>query len=294
MTHSRLIIKIVFLLLCGGFGAALGFGQTFAAQNPAQSSGKEATVQPKLTVINIGSHCDWSWRHTRAWHESRYAEMIRDYLAIMRQDPNFVWQFETVNEQLSPFLAKAQRDWPELIDEFWKGVEQGRIEVKNGYSNPRLSEVYPELFVRDLVLGKEFFRRHVPSIKQEVFAASDLMCGSSQTPQILALAGYRYFIFSRPVGQHAMFWRNGLDGTRMLTCTGFYGYPALQGTPGKSFHGIRPLPIWRYPIGTDDMLPEADALKREIAAVAGKKTLSTMLRFFQECEKYSDQITELS
>ena len=28
----------------------------------------------------------------------------------MRANPKFVWQLETVNEQLRPFLAKAARD----------------------------------------------------------------------------------------------------------------------------------------------------------------------------------------
>ena len=107
-----------------------------------------------------------------------------------------------------------------MIDEFWQRVKEGRIEVVCGYSNPRLSEVYPELFVRSLVLGKEYFRRHVPGIRQDVLEVPDLMCGTSQVPQILALADYRYFMFTRPVSQQAVFWRKGLDGTRMLVVQG--------------------------------------------------------------------------
>ena len=25
--------------------------------------------EPPLTLVNVSSHCDWSWGHTRAWHE---------------------------------------------------------------------------------------------------------------------------------------------------------------------------------------------------------------------------------
>ncbi len=219
--------------------------------------------------------------------------MVRRYLAIMRESPKFVWQLETVNEQLLPFLDKARRDWPELVNEFWQRVKEGRIEVVIGYSNPRLSEVYPEIFVRNLVLGKEYYRRHVPGIQQPVYEAADLMCGSSQVPQILAQADYRYFMFTRPVGQQAVFWRKGLDGTRMLTVKDVYGYPELQGKPGAPFKGINPLPVWRLAIGLDDMMPDP-----AVAAVAAtwdpnKKVLATMLRFFQECEKYAGRITEL-
>ena len=66
----------------------------------------EQPTDPKLTIVNIGSHCDWSWGHTRAWHEKRYAQMIHDYLMLMRKNPKLVWQLETVNEQLQPFLVR--------------------------------------------------------------------------------------------------------------------------------------------------------------------------------------------
>jgi alpha-mannosidase len=254
----------------------------------------ESPAEPKLTIVNIASHCDWSWAHTRAWHENRYADIIHDYLLLMRTNPKLVWQFETVNEQLLPFLVKARQQWPEMIDEFWQRVKEGRIEIVCGYSNPRLSEVYPELFVRSLVLGKEYCRRHVPGLRQKVLEVPDVMCGTSQIPQILSLADYDYFMFTRKVGQQAVFWRKGLDGTRMLSCKDCYGYPELQGTPGAAFPGINPVPVWRYAVGHDDMSPTQTIVDQAIAGDPNKRTLSTMLRFFQECEKYSGQITELS
>jgi alpha-mannosidase len=257
-------------------------------------SAADVPAEPRLTIVNIASHCDWSWVHTRAWHEDRYADMIHDYLILMRTNPKLVWQLETVNEQLQPFLDKAEREWPGLTDEFWQRIKEGRIEVVSGYSNPRLSEVYPELFVRSLVLGKEYFRRHVPDIHQPIFEAPDLMVGASQVPQILAQAGYRYFMFTRPVSQQAVFWRKGLDGTRILSCKDVYGYPELQGKPGGAFPGIKALPIWRYAIGCDDMSPTQAIIDQTTSGDPKKRVLSTMLRFFQECEKYSDQLTELA
>ena len=123
---------------------------------------------------------------------------------------------EKLNEELTPFLKKAKRDWPGMEDEFWRRVREGRIEVIVAISNPRLTEIYPETMVRNLVLAHEFFARHVPGFQQQVYNSVDLMCGPSQMPQILAKAGLRYFMFSRPMGQQAVFWRKGLDGTRML------------------------------------------------------------------------------
>lgn len=272
-------------------GLAAGWSRTAAA---ADTQAKSAAADPSLTVVNIASHCDWSWGHARAWHESRDADMIRDYLLLMQKNPKLVWQLETVNEQLLPFLAKARRQWPELIDEFWRRVKEGRIEVVCGYSNPRISEVYPELYVRSLVLGKEYFRRHVPGIRQDVLEAPDVMCGNSQVPQILALTDYRYFMFTRILGQEAVFWRKGLDGTRMLSSKDVYGYPEFQGTPGASFRGIKPVPVWRHAIGCDDMPPTQAIVDQAQSGDPNKRILSSMLRFFQECEKYSGQISELS
>jgi hypothetical protein len=279
-------------LACGVVGPAAGASTPAAEGVRIQDVGKE----PKLTVVTVTSHCDWAWVHSRAWHEGRYAEMIRRYLTIMRENPAYVWQVETVNEQLLPFLAKARDEWPELIGEFWNGVRQGRIEVVVGYSNPRISEVYPEIFVRNLVLGKEYFRRHAPGIRQPVYNAVDVMCGSSQVPQILAQADYRYFMFQRGGYPQVTFWRKGLDGTRMLTSRNqsvAYDPFAPLTDYGRVVQGIQPVPIWRIGVGMDDVLPDP-ALPRKAAAWDPKKRIiSTVARYFQECEKYGAQLTEL-
>lgn len=247
---------------------------------------------PKLTVVNVSSHCDWCWGHTRAWHEERYAETIRQVLLLMREHPHYVWLLENENEQLRPFLAKAERDWPGMIDEFWRRVREGRIEVIVAISNPRLTEVYPETMVRNLVLGHQYFTRHVPGYEQKVYNAVDLMCGPSQMPQILAQAGFRYFMFSRPMAQQAVFWRKGLDGTRMLTAREFYGYNA-SGKPGVSVLGIPAIPVWRHAIGGDDMLPEPKVPVDAKTWDPNQKILSTVTRFFEESEKYGPQIKQL-
>ena len=50
-----------------------------------------------------------------------------------------------------------------MIDEFWQRVRKAASRSSCGYSNPRLSEVYPELFVRSLVLGKNIFAGMFPA-----------------------------------------------------------------------------------------------------------------------------------
>jgi alpha-mannosidase len=250
-------------------------------------------AEPRLTVVNVSSHCDWCWGHTRAWHEERYAETIRQVLLLMREHPHYRWLLENENEQLRPFLAKAAREWPGLVDEFWRRVREGRIEVIVAISNPRLTEVYPETLVRNLVLGHEYFARHVPGYEQRVYNAVDLMCGPSQMPQILAQAGFRYFMFSRPMGQQVVFWRRGLDGTRMLTAREFYGYNA-SGKPGVSVLSLPAVPVWRHAIGGDDVLPDPKVAVEAKSWNPQQKILGTAARYFEEVEKHAGQIKELS
>ena len=61
-----------------------------------------------------------------------------------------------------------------------------------------------------------------------------------------------------------------------------------------SFRGINPVPVWRHAIGCDDMPPTQAMVDEAMSGDPNKRVLTTMLRFFQECEKYSGQITELS
>jgi len=262
-----------------GVAVSAGFFVTQAAgaEPPAKSD-----ARPKLTVVTTSAHCDWSWGHSRAWHEDRYAEIIRNVLLLMRQYPSYTWQLENENEQLAPFLRKAAGQWPELIDEFWQRVREGRIEVIVAISDPRLTEVYPETIVRNMVLGKEYFRRHAPGIEQKVYNAVDLMCGSSQMPQILAQAGYRYFMFSRPCDKKVVFWRKGLDGTRMINVCQHYGYEGaeVKGVKLQSHSG-------------DDVLPDLQLAKAAETWDKRSKVLSTSVRYLEELERRGGPELEL-
>lgn len=243
---------------------------------------KRPTPEPKLTIVTASAHCDWTWGHSRAWHEERYAQIIHNVLLLMRKYPRYVWQLENENEELSAFLKKAKTEWPEMIDEFWKRVREGRIEVIVAISDPRLNEVYPETTVRNLVLGKQYFRQHAPGIKQPVYNAVDLMVGHSQMPQILAKAEYKYFMFSRPAAKKAVFWRTGLDGTRILCALQHYSFESatVGGICLQSNSG-------------DDTLPaESLALAAETWDPA-KKVMGTNARYFEEVEKAGAQIPEL-
>lgn len=254
-----------------------------AAKSPVLAQPPQPSPEPRLTVVTASAHCDWTWGHSRAWHAERYAEIIRRVLTLMRQYPHYVWQLETENEELAPFLEQAAQKWPELTGEFWQRVREGRIEVIGAISAPRLCEVYPETLVRNLVLGKQYFRSHAPGLEQPVFHAVDVMVGHSQMPQLLTQAEYRYFVFSRPCQQKRVFWRTGLDGTRILSALQHYGYGGVQaeGVALESHSG-------------DDILPTEDLAKDSATWDPRKKILSNSARFFQEVERAGGKLPELS
>ncbi len=255
----------------------------------AAASVVRAAEQPNIkpddtrTIVTTAAHCDWVWGHSRQWHEDRYAQIIHDVLLLMRNHPGYVWQLENANEELAPFLAKARKQWPGMEDEFWRRVREGRIEVIVAISNPRISEVYPETFVRNVVLGKQYFRGRVPGIRQEVYHAVDLMCGHSQIPQLLAQADYRYFMFSRPVREKRPFWRVGLDGTRMLSVCQHYSFegPAVGGVKLRS-------------VSADDVLPSAEFAREAETWDRMTRLLSTSARYFHELESSGAEIPELN
>ena len=113
-----------------------------AAKTVKAAEADKPAPEPKLAIVNVSSHCDWTWKHSRAWHEERYAETIRQVLLLMRKHPNYVWQIENENEQLAPFLKKARKQWPELVDEFWEQVSAVGEQVSGG-QNPETQDLKP-------------------------------------------------------------------------------------------------------------------------------------------------------
>ena len=64
-------MKSLNVLACCILGLAAGWsGAAAAADAKTESQTKQATAYPTLTIVNIASHCDWAWGHTRAWHEN--------------------------------------------------------------------------------------------------------------------------------------------------------------------------------------------------------------------------------
>ena len=94
-------------------------------------------------------------------------------------------------------------------------------------SNPAFDAVGGETFIRNMVYGRRYFQR-VFDTSTEVYTANDLTPGHSQIPQLLKKGGYRFYRFTRPsLNELVDFYWEGLDGTRILSSRGGYGYGTL-------------------------------------------------------------------
>lgn len=180
--------------------------------------------RPRKIFLLPYAHCDNAWSHTRRWHEDRYTQIFHEVLDIMDRDPDYKWYLDTAYEELSPFARRA----PERMAELRRRIQQGRIEVApNAISNPAFDAVGGETFIRNMVYGRRYFLR-VFDTRTEVYTANDLTPGHSQIPQLLKKGGYRFYRFTRPsLNELVDFYWEGLDGTRILSSRGGYGYGTL-------------------------------------------------------------------
>ncbi|MBC7329782.1 GNAT family N-acetyltransferase [bacterium] len=171
-------------------------------------------------------HPDWAWTHTRLWHERRYDLVFNEVLDIISQHPNFRWYMDNYLCQLTPFLKRS----PKRIKELRERIKEGKIAICGGYSNIRPNMVEEETYIRNLIIGKEKFRSLFPEANLSAHGdAVDVAVGHPQMPQVLSLAGYRYFIFWRPEVAlnhkeipYEFIWE-GLDGSRIIAHRACYG-----------------------------------------------------------------------
>jgi len=185
---------------------------------------REQLKGKSLYVVPL-SHSDWAWTHTRQWHEERYALVFEDVLRLLRKHPEFRWYIEQENEQFAVFRERC----PELHAELAEQVRAGRVGIGGATSAMRPSVYDPEVFIRNLVLGRHTFEELFPEADLSVYVNADTAGAHGQLPQLLTLAGYECYRWWRPLfpldlkGIPRTFWWQGMDGSRVLATRGTYG-----------------------------------------------------------------------
>ena len=110
---------------------------------------------------------------------------------------------------------------PGLYRRLGRMVEAGRWEIVNGWIvQPDCNLPSTESFVRQSLYGKRFFARE---FGKDVCVGYnvDSFGHAAGLPQLLAKAGFKYYVFMRPMPHETtlpiLFWWEGDDGSRVLT-----------------------------------------------------------------------------
>jgi len=188
---------------------------------------QEELARVKEIYVIPYSHHDYAWTNSREWHIRRYLQSFNELLDVMKDNGQFTWLIDNVAHSFLPYIEHC----PEKIAEMKARAAEGRIYVANGgYSLARSTHIGEETFIRNMVAGKRFFQSFFAGGNPiDLFLSADVACGHSQMPQLLQLAGHRYYRFMRPETAldakkipRQFVWQ-GLDGSRIVVSRGTYG-----------------------------------------------------------------------
>lgn len=182
---------------------------------------KKAGNQSDGFVCAIGqSHIDLAWLWTVEQTRLKAGRSFHTVLHLMDQFPEY--NFTQSQPQL---YAYVQQDYPELFASIQEKVAKGNWELVGGMwveADCNLSG--PEALVRQLLLGRTFFRHNFGiNADSPVLWLPDTFGFPWSLPQLLAQSGLKYFLTIKMGWNDTnripfdSFWWQGLDGTRILT-----------------------------------------------------------------------------
>lgn len=175
---------------------------------------------PEIFVIST-CHGEYAWMHTRLWHKLRYILVFEEVLELVKKT-KFKWYIENYRTQLHTFL----NNYPEKLKELRRYIKSGKIGICGDFTSIRPNMVGDETIIRNLIFGKEIFKK-LFDINVKVNADyCDVSMWNSQMPQLLKLSGYKYILGGRPYqalelkGIPNEFIWIGLDGSEVICCRG--------------------------------------------------------------------------
>ncbi len=199
-------------------GAAL-YDSVPTAMEALQASIAQAGAPLDVTLHGIGhAHMDIAYLWPVSQIRLKNARTYTNVLRLMDTDPEF--RFSHSQPQL---YAMTAQDYPQLFDRIKARVAEGRWEVMGGmWVEPDLNIPGPEALVRQLTLGRGYFRDTFGDVETPVLWLPDTFGFPAQTPQLMRLAGLKWFVTNKlnwnqlnPVPSSSHHWQ-GLDGSRVL------------------------------------------------------------------------------
>jgi alpha-mannosidase len=210
-----------------------------------------------VDIVGVGhAHIDVAWLWTIGQVRHKVSRTFSNVLRLMEQYPDY--HFTQSQPQLYQYI---QQDYPEIFEEIKKRVAEGRWEIIGGaWVEPDCNAIGAESLVRQLLLGRTYFRKHFGDKETPVLWLPDTFGYSWALPQLVKESGMEYFITHKMSWNQynhmpfQLFWWQGIDGTQVLT--------HFLTTPGDS-----------------DFIPYATTYN---SVVSAKEVMGTWNNFYQK------------
>jgi alpha-mannosidase len=233
----------------------------------------------------------WEWAETiQVCHDT-----FRQALKFMDEFPGFKF-----TQSSSGLYAATEGSWPEIFKGIQEQVAKGNWEIVGG----RVCEgdenmISAESNASQFLYGQRYFREHFKGKCAVVGWEPDTFGHTWQFPQILQLAGCKYFYFCRAGYHDPLFWWEAPDGTRVLAYNqsaagGWYDGDITVDRFQKQFDfadktGSKDA-LWVYGVGNHGGGPTRENINTALAyqklPFAPKIEFSTAGDFFQSLAKY--------
>jgi alpha-mannosidase len=201
------------LFLVGGFfflTVDSGFAQIPGANSA--SPGAKAKKYRNDTIHIVGhAHMDMNWLWTYSETMKMCNDNLRQVVAFMDEFPDYTM----LQSQASVYKFVEMVD-PPLFKLVQKYVKEGRLELAGGMwteGDANLSS--GEALSRSFLLGQRYFKSRFDRMAN-IGWLPDNFGHISQLPQMLKLAGCKYFYFHRTKPYIGSFWWTGPDSSTIL------------------------------------------------------------------------------
>ncbi|MBI3927695.1 MAG: alpha-mannosidase [Armatimonadetes bacterium] len=184
------------------------------------------------------AHIDVGWLWAVTQSRRKAGRTFHTVCRLMEQFPEFT--FTQSQPQLYEYV---RQDYPALFETIGRRVVSGQWEPIGGmWVEADVNLTGAEALVRQLVLGRSFFREHFGAAESPVLWLPDVFGYCWSLPQLIKGAGLDYF-FTIKIGWSQYnrmpcdsFWWQGLDGTRVLTH--FSTAPDLRGVHASTYNAV--------------------------------------------------------
>ncbi|HYO89164.1 MAG TPA: alpha-mannosidase, partial [Candidatus Limnocylindrales bacterium] len=201
-------------------GTAEFYASLPAALSALKAGATSAGSAMDVDIVAVGhAHIDVAWLWTLDQVVRKSGRTFSTVLMLMEQYPEF--KFSQSQPQLYQYI---ERHYPELFARIKERVAEGRWEPIGGtWVEPDINAIGAESLVRQFLLGRGYFRKHFGDVDTPVLWLPDTFGYSWALPQLIKLAGMKYFITHKMSWNqynqmpNQLLWWQGLDGTRVLT-----------------------------------------------------------------------------